>query len=239
MEVKLRLTRRRIGFVVLLAALLSTGVAYATIPDSNGVYTACKLNATGTIRLIDPTISGALGRCSTSFETPITWGQKGPKGDSGSPGAKGDKGDPCRSTDPACVGPRGPAGTSSGYMGGAGDFADALPGNAAPAASLSLPAGKFLVTGVVDAMNVLGFLPGATPAPAVGSCTLDAGGTSWSPVTVHSVPVGAFVSVSVQAAITLSEPAIATINCTLAGGSSLRYGRGHLQAVQVDTLSAG
>ncbi|MFY9577862.1 MAG: hypothetical protein WAQ33_00920 [Gaiellaceae bacterium] len=38
---------------------LAGGVAYATIPDGNGLYTACKLNATGTIRLIDPSVGSS------------------------------------------------------------------------------------------------------------------------------------------------------------------------------------
>jgi hypothetical protein len=94
MELKLRLTRRRVALVALVAGLVTAGVAYATIPDSNGVYTACKLNATGMIRLIDPSLSGLLGRCNTSLETQITWNQKGQKGDPGAAGAPGAKGDP-------------------------------------------------------------------------------------------------------------------------------------------------
>lgn len=87
---------------------LAAGVAYATIPDSGGVYTACKLNATGTIRLIDPSIgaSSLLGHC-TSIETQITWnqqGQQGLKGETGAAGPEGPKGDT------GAIGPQGPAG---------------------------------------------------------------------------------------------------------------------------------
>ena len=54
------------------------------------VYTACKLKATGTIRLIDPSgpSSSLLSRC-TSLETQITWNQNGQKGDPGPAGARG------------------------------------------------------------------------------------------------------------------------------------------------------
>src|SRR5436190_23062229 len=86
-----------------VAALAAAGIAYATIPDGNGVYTACKLNATGTIRLIDPSLGNTslLGHC-TSLETQVTWSQRGPtglagpqgpKGDAGAAGAQGPKGD--------------------------------------------------------------------------------------------------------------------------------------------------
>jgi hypothetical protein len=93
MERRLRFTRRRVATATILLGLVSAGVAYAAIPDGNGVFTACKLNVTGTIRLIDPSISGALGHCSTSLETQISWNQKGPKGDPGAAGAAGVKGD--------------------------------------------------------------------------------------------------------------------------------------------------
>lgn len=84
---------RRKGVLVLVGAvalLLVAGVAYATIPDGAGVYTACRLNGVGTIRLIDPSgpSTSLLSHCTT-FETQITWNQKGQKGDAGSPGQNG------------------------------------------------------------------------------------------------------------------------------------------------------
>jgi hypothetical protein len=96
---KFRVTRKRLVLLVVAAALVTGGVAYATIPDSAGVYTACRLNNVGTIRLIDPTATPAsslLSHC-TSLETPITWNQTGPQGPAGSAGAagpQGAKGDP-------------------------------------------------------------------------------------------------------------------------------------------------
>lgn len=84
-------TRTRIMLAGLaLGAALAGGVAWATIPADNGLYTACKLKATGTIRLIDPSgpSSSLLSRC-TSLETQITWNQNGQKGDPGPAGARG------------------------------------------------------------------------------------------------------------------------------------------------------
>src|SRR4051812_11855021 len=89
MELKLRLTRKRVAIVVVLAALLAAGAGYAAIPDGSGVYTACMLNKIGTIRIIDP----ASQKCSASLETQITFGAKGEKGEQGLQGLKGDKGD--------------------------------------------------------------------------------------------------------------------------------------------------
>jgi hypothetical protein len=83
-------TRTRITLAGLaLGAALAGGVAWATIP-ADAVYTACKLKATGTIRLIDPSgpSSSLLSRC-TSYETQITWNQKGPAGAAGINGTNG------------------------------------------------------------------------------------------------------------------------------------------------------
>jgi hypothetical protein len=84
-------TRTRIMLAGLaLGAALAGGVAWATIPADTSVYTACKLKATGTIRLIDPfgPSSSLLSRC-TSLETQIAWSQNGQKGDPGPAGARG------------------------------------------------------------------------------------------------------------------------------------------------------
>ena len=77
MEFKFRLTRKRTAAAVVAAALTAVGIGYAAIP-SNGTYTACKLRATGTIRLIDKSLpsSSLLSKC-TAFEDEISWEQGG------------------------------------------------------------------------------------------------------------------------------------------------------------------
>jgi Gp5-like OB domain-containing protein len=91
MRIGKRSLRKRVvvllGGVVVLAV---AGTAYATIPDSSGVYTACRLDVTGAIRLIDPSgpATSRLSHC-TSIETQITWNQQGQKGDTGAPGVNG------------------------------------------------------------------------------------------------------------------------------------------------------
>src|SRR3954470_21811075 len=88
MDLKLRLTRTRVGVLVVVVAAIAAGVSYAAIPDGNGVYTACKLNATGTVRLIDPSgpSTSLLSHC-TSLETQINWNQRGVDGKNGLDGA--------------------------------------------------------------------------------------------------------------------------------------------------------
>jgi hypothetical protein len=89
-----RHTGRVVLFGVLLFAVLG-GIAYATIPDSNGVYTACRLNGVGTIRLIDPSLpSTNLQSHCTSLETQIQWNQQGQRGLQGPPGDTGPPGPP-------------------------------------------------------------------------------------------------------------------------------------------------
>jgi hypothetical protein len=92
------------------AALLVGGVAYATIPDGSGVYTACELRATGTIRLIDPSLGNGslLGHCNSVLEKEITWNAQGQPGVAGTPGS---------------AGPQGPAG-QQGLPGPAGPLFD-------------------------------------------------------------------------------------------------------------------
>src|SRR4051812_44401044 len=84
MHIAIRSARKRLVLLAVLASLTAAGVAYAAIPDSSGVFTACELKATGTIRLIDPSLgSGSLlGRC-TSLETQISWNQRGQNGTNG------------------------------------------------------------------------------------------------------------------------------------------------------------
>jgi len=75
------------GVVVLVAA---AGIGYAAIPDSQGTIHACMLDATGTIRLIDPSLGAKspLSHC-TKLETQISWAQQGPAGPAGPPGPPG------------------------------------------------------------------------------------------------------------------------------------------------------
>jgi hypothetical protein len=87
-----RRSARRFALVAVLFAS-AAGIAYAAIPDGNGVYTACMLKSIGTIRLIDPSLpaSNPMGHCS-SLETRITFNQQGQQGSPGSPGAPGKDG---------------------------------------------------------------------------------------------------------------------------------------------------
>jgi hypothetical protein len=57
------------------ALVVAGGVAYATIPDSNGVIHACYNKTTGALRVIDPSAS----QTCVSGEAPLSWNQGGIK----------------------------------------------------------------------------------------------------------------------------------------------------------------
>lgn len=119
---QVRFTRKRVAVATLAGAvaLVATGVAMTATGDES--FTACKLNATGTIRLISPGTSGLLGRC-TVFETQISWskaGAPGPAGANGAPGATGPAGAPGPAGADGAPGATGPAGPP-GPAGAAGE----------------------------------------------------------------------------------------------------------------------
>jgi Collagen triple helix repeat (20 copies) len=125
---------RRLSLLVVAGLAVAGGVAYATIPSSGAVYTACMLNHIGTIRLIDPTLpsSSLLSHC-TQLETQVSWNQTGQPGPVGPQGPKGDTG----AAGPA--GPQGPAG-QDGAPGAAGPAGPPGPtGDAGPAGPAGAP----------------------------------------------------------------------------------------------------
>jgi hypothetical protein len=79
----------------LVAAAIAGGVAYATIPGPDNVYSACMLKSLGTIRLIDKSLpsTNLMSHC-TGKETEISWNQAGQPGQPGPQGAKGEQGAP-------------------------------------------------------------------------------------------------------------------------------------------------
>jgi hypothetical protein len=85
-----RLPTRRTGLLLLVAAagLAAVGIAYATVPGSDGLFHACVKDANGSVRLIDPSNAGQSGRCKDN-ETAVSWNQTGPPGPAGPAGATG------------------------------------------------------------------------------------------------------------------------------------------------------
>jgi hypothetical protein len=85
--------RFRFGIVAIALAAAAAGLAYAAVPDSNGVYTVCIVKTTGAVRVIDPSLpaSDARSHCNAN-EAQRPWnqqGQPGPAGPAGPPGPAG------------------------------------------------------------------------------------------------------------------------------------------------------
>jgi hypothetical protein len=81
-------------------------IAYASIPDSNGVIYGCYKKSGGTLRVIDyPT-----QQCDPRAETLISWNQTGPQGPAGPQGPVGPQGPAGPQGPEGPAGPAGPAG---------------------------------------------------------------------------------------------------------------------------------
>jgi hypothetical protein len=83
--------RRRAALLAAFGAAgfaVAAGIAYATIPDSNGVFHACVKEGNGAVRLIDPSAPGKAGRCKHK-EAAVSWNQVGPTGPTGAAGSTG------------------------------------------------------------------------------------------------------------------------------------------------------
>jgi Collagen triple helix repeat (20 copies) len=70
------------------ALALAAGVAYATIPDNQGVIHACYKIDNGQLRVVDTDGGGSCG----PSESALAWNQTGPPGAPGPQGPKGDQG---------------------------------------------------------------------------------------------------------------------------------------------------
>ncbi|HEV8460951.1 MAG TPA: phage tail protein [Gaiellaceae bacterium] len=110
-------------------SLISGGIAYASIPDANKVYTACMLKHVGTIRLIDTSLpsSSLLGHCR-SIETRITFAKQGQVGPAGPPGPTGPAGAAGPAGADGATGPAGPPGPQGPAGSGTDATADSYVG---------------------------------------------------------------------------------------------------------------
>ncbi|MGD0167753.1 MAG: hypothetical protein ABSC51_10795 [Gaiellaceae bacterium] len=167
---KATLRRRLVLMVGVATAMLAgVGVAWASIPDSNGVIHACMLKNVGTIRLIDTSLGSKslLGHC-TSLETEISWNQwgTGAPGPVGPPGPKGEKGDT------GATGPKGETGATGpqGEKGETGETGSQGPRGEAGATGSQGPKGE----------------KGDPGTLAGGACTLASGAAGIVQVSVAS-----------------------------------------------------
>src|SRR3974390_106419 len=229
------------GVVVIVAAggLAAAGVAYATIPDSNGVIHGCYERSTGTLRVIDSSVTN----CS-SKETAIAWNVQGPQGVQGPIGPQGATG-PQGSAGPqgpqgpqGPIGPTGPSGTSHGYLfatgAGAGTAVAQTPATSDDGQLASIPPGTYMIS--AQATFGDGAEPNVTcqvkvngaPIPPVTSGT----GIAWSQAILKSGQ-GGFTIVS-AATLTSSATTVAG-ECSSSDNTTVVWV--NLSLVSVDNLN--
>jgi collagen triple helix repeat protein len=138
-----RLGRRKPRALLLVgcaALFVSAGVAYATIPEANGTYTACvsKPVQSGTLKGVAAVglLDTAVKPTCPSGTNQVTWnkqGQPGPAGPQGPPGAQGPAGPQGPQGNPGAQGPQGAAGAqgAQGPQGPQGTQGPAGPTNVA------------------------------------------------------------------------------------------------------------
>lgn len=105
------------------------GVAYAAVPDGNGVIHACygvdaKGNVTNSavLRITDAASPNKDAQACKSGEMALTWNQRGPQGPQGIQGQQGPQGLPGQNGAPGATGPKGDRGPQgpTGVRGAAG-----------------------------------------------------------------------------------------------------------------------
>jgi hypothetical protein len=134
--------------VVVVVAIAVGGIAYASIPDSNGVIHGCYRPTTGQL------IVATSGKGCEEGWTPLNWSQTGPTGLTGATGATGPTG---------ATGATGATGPSDGW--------DGLPGGTVPTGG-----GFVTLTGGATGITPGSYLTSGhvvwAPLPAVGDASL-------------------------------------------------------------------
>lgn len=214
-----RLIRPAVVALVAVGTLLvAGGIAYATIPDGNGVIHGCYKTNSGTLRVID---SDQAQTCSNS-ETPLNWGQTGPQGAQGPQGKQGPQG------------PQGPTGPSDVWS---VDGYDAGLKNVGPfdtwvviATTPTLPTGSYVVDSEVEIHDV-------NSLTTDYACDLVDSEANIYQDTRETGPSTAmdWVTIPDQAVITLTSPDTISLECfaTQAGAEAFNW---KLTALAVGTV---
>ena len=228
---KARLMRKS-GIAIAATAVVTaaTGiVAYATIPDGNGVIHGCYSKSTGTIRVIDDSVTN----CS-SKETSLNWnvqGQQGPQGATGPQGLQGPQGasGPQGSQGvPGPAGPTGPSGTSHGYLATSSDAAvGTIPSYSNVGAIYSVPPGIYMIWAQValgDSLN-----------EPIGACVLKINGTAISNTSTAFTLKSGNGNLTIVSAATLTATSNVEVDCDAADSSTTA--NVNLSLVTVDALN--
>jgi hypothetical protein len=190
-----KLVRPAVVALAIVGALaVAGGIAYATIPDASGVIHACYNKAgQGTLRVIDTEKSQT---CANS-EAPLSWSQTGPQGQQGPQGL---------------TGPTGPSDVYSvdGYNQGFKNVPK-VPATETLATTPTLPAGSYFVEGQAELENntfvAMDYFCDIVDSSANTYQEERATGSDW-------------VTLPVQAVVTLSSPDTISLQCDATGALS-------------------
>jgi hypothetical protein len=187
------------------ALLVVGGIAYATIPDASGVIHACYKTNQGTLRVID---TAKAESCSKS-EVALDWSQTGPQGSQG---------------------PQGPTGPSDvwsvdGYGATFKNVAVA-PAWVDLATTSTLPAGSYVVQAEAEVENVQSF-------STYYFCDLVDSSTNEYQFT--RATSSDWVTIPVQAIVTLANPDTISLRCSASMPSSEAF-NWKLAAIKVGTV---
>ena len=169
------LARGRVRWAALLAivgALAVGGVAYAMIPDANGVIHGCFKKSGGALRVID----SAVTNCASN-EISLNWNQTGLPGAPGAPGAPGEPGAP------------GPTGPTQG-VGATGT------GGASPPSPLTNQHDNSGLFSSTFTTSVSGRLH--LSKPFVGALSCPDSITNWWWITLDGTPVSSSLAINVD-----------------------------------------
>jgi hypothetical protein len=205
---KARLIRPAVVALVIVGALVAGGIAYATIPDGGGVIHGCYLKGLGTLRVID---TDKAQSCS-KLENPLNWSQTGPQGPQGPQG------------------PTGPAGPSDVWtVDGYGATAKSV--GLAPtvdtlATTATLPAGSYVVHAETSLRD------NTTTATDYVCDIVDSSANTYGEARTTTAD---WVTLPVQAVVTLANPASISLQCTgtQAPGEAFNW---QLSATEVGTV---
>jgi hypothetical protein len=216
-----KLIRPALVAVAIVGALVAGGIAYGTIPDSNGVIHACyhvnpqgTVDGSGNLRVIDPSSTNKDGSACKHDEKALDFNQQGPQGQQGPPGAQGPQG----ATGPSDVW------TVDGYDAGNKNVGMA-PNEETLATTATLPAGSYFVQAETSLEN------NTFNAMDYVCDIVDSSNTYGEARTTGSD----WVTLPVQAVVTLASPDTISFECTATGALSEAF-NWQLAAIKIGTV---
>lgn len=222
---KRKLLRPALLALVIVGALVVGGIAYANIPDAGGVIHGCYKKSSpnqGTLRVID---TEKAQTCQSS-ETQLNWSQTGPQGPQGIQGLQGIQGP---------KGDTGPTGPSDVYsVDGYGQGVKSIPGNPTILENLAttstLPAGSYFVQSEVEIHNSQSVL-------SEYFCDLvDSSNNAYQEVRITADPSMNWVTMPVQAVVTLASPDTISLVCSSASTFNSEAFDWQLSAIKVGAV---